>query len=146
MITIQKSKGKRSRQVPVSLEMLTMLRKYWLTHKNQNLIFPSRAPKTFKESSSTTTPMRIDATHSVLRNVVKTLDLKKHVTPHTFRHCYATHLLDGGVNIRLVQLFLGHSSIQTTCIYLHVTKHGLENAFDVISSLTRGNTGGDNDE
>jgi len=134
MLTIRKSKGKRTREVPLPEFTLEKLREYWVTHKNPNFIFPFLG-QNLKEGSAATRHMRKDSVHEALKKVREELGLKKKVTPHTLRHCYATHLLDAGVNIRMVQKFLGHSSIKTTCMYLHVTKFGLEKSVKVMASI-----------
>jgi site-specific recombinase XerD len=60
---------------------------------------------------------------------------KKNVSIHTLRHTYATHLLDQGVNIRLIQRYLGHANIETTMVYLHLTQRGQEDALVRINAL-----------
>jgi site-specific recombinase XerD len=70
-----------------------------------------------------------------LSRVVKELGIKKRVSVHTLRHSYATHLLEAGVNLRLIQKYLGHKSLQTTTIYLHLTRHGEEHAHAQIDAL-----------
>ena len=60
---------------------------------------------------------------------------KREVSIHTLRHSYATHLLESGVNLRAIQQFLGHASLETTMIYLHLTSHGQEDAFARINTL-----------
>ena len=72
-----------------------------------------------------------------LCRVVKELAVKKRVSVHTLRHSYATHLLEAGVNLRLIQEYLGHSSLQTTTIYLHLTSKGKEHAIQTIEHLMR---------
>ena len=74
-----------------------------------------------------------------LRRVLKELpQIKKRVRVHTFRHSYATHLLEAGVNIRLVQQFLGHASLTSTMVYAHVTRAGHEQACLRINDLMQG--------
>jgi site-specific recombinase XerD len=73
-----------------------------------------------------------------LRRVLKQLNLKKRVSIHTLRHSYATHLLEAGVNIRRIQQYLGHSSLKTTMIYLHLTTQGHVNAYAIINDLMKG--------
>ena len=68
--------------------------------------------------------------------------LKKRISTHTLRHSYATHLLEAGVNIRRIQQYLGHSSLNSTMIYLHLTTQGHENAYGIINDLMKG---GDHD-
>ena len=63
-----------------------------------------------------------------MRRVVQELGFRKRITIHTLRHSYATHLLEAGVNLRLIQQYLGHSSLQATTIYLHLTSLGQEQA------------------
>ena len=66
------------------------------------------------------------------------LAIHKKVTPHTLRHCFATHLLDGGTNIRYIQELLGHASIKTTLIYTHVTNHSLSKIQSPLDKLMNG--------
>ena len=60
------------------------------------------------------------------------------VSIHTLRHCYATHLLEAGVNIRLIQQYMGHRFLETTMRYLHLTRKGQEDAFHIIDEAMRG--------
>jgi len=70
-----------------------------------------------------------------MKRVVRDLGIKKKVTIHTLRHSYATHLLEAGINLRLIQQYLGHSSLQATMIYLHLTSLGQEQARATINTL-----------
>lgn len=137
VIRIVKSKGKRTREVPITLFTLLKLRHYWATHRNPNFIFPA-VGQNMKGASTATKHMVLSSIQDVLRKAAQELKLTQKITPHTFRHCYATHLLDAGVNIRMVQLFLGHANIMTTCIYLHVSKNGLSQAVIVITDIFGG--------
>ena len=73
-----------------------------------------------------------------LRRALKQLKFTKRVSIHTLRHSYATHLLEAGVNIRRIQQYLGHSSLNSTMIYLHLTTQGHENAYDIINDMMKG--------
>ena len=72
---------------------------------------------------------------AALRRVVIQLGIKKRVSPHTLRHSYATHLLEAGVNLRVIQKYLGHRSLKATSIYLHLTRDGEEQAHATINVL-----------
>jgi integrase/recombinase XerD len=63
---------------------------------------------------------------------------KRHVSVHTLRHCYATHLLEAGVNRRVIQPYLGHAQLETTMVYLHLTQKGQEDAYQRIDGLMEG--------
>ena len=65
---------------------------------------------------------------------------KRRVTIHTLRHSYATHLLEAGVNLRVIQRYLGHAQIETTMVYLHLTSTGAEDAYEIIDSLMKGDS------
>jgi len=73
-----------------------------------------------------------------LCRVLKQLNIKRRISIHTLRHSYATHLLESGVNIRRIQQYLGHSSLNSTMVYLHLTTQGHEHAYDIINSLMEG--------
>jgi len=70
-----------------------------------------------------------------LSRVAKELNIRKQVSVHTLRHSYATHLLEAGVNLRLIQHYLGHTSLKATMIYLHVTSLGQERARSLIEGV-----------
>jgi site-specific recombinase XerD len=63
---------------------------------------------------------------------------KRRVSVHTLRHAYATHLLEAGVNLRVIQRNMGHARLETTMVYLHLTQKGQEDAFNLINSVMEG--------
>jgi site-specific recombinase XerD len=79
--------------------------------------------------------MAASSAQGAMRQVVAQLGFRKSVCVHTLRHSYATHLLEAGVNLRLIQQYLGHSSLQTTMIYLHLTATGQERAREAIERI-----------
>ncbi len=83
--------------------------------------------------------MAIDSVQGALRQARASAGItKRRVTIHTLRHSYATHLLESGVNIRVIQKYLGHAQLETTMIYLHLTQKGNEDAFSIINDLMKG--------
>jgi integrase/recombinase XerD len=82
--------------------------------------------------------MSYTSVQGALRRVLKQLNIKRRISIHTLRHSYATHLLEAGVNIRRIQQYLGHSNLNSTMVYLHLTTQGHEHAYDIINSLMRG--------
>ena len=82
--------------------------------------------------------MSYTSVQGALRRVLKQLNINRRISIHTLRHSYATHLLEAGVNIRRIQQYLGHSSLNSTMVYLHLTTQGHELAYDIINSLMKG--------
>ncbi len=70
-----------------------------------------------------------------LRQAVKKCKLRKDITLHTLRHSYATHLLEAGVNPRVVQRYMGHSNLETTIAYFHLTQKSAEDSYQIIDGL-----------
>ena len=82
--------------------------------------------------------MSIEGVHGALRRAKLDAGIKKKgVSVHTLRHSYATHLLEAGVNLRVIQKNLGHANIETTMIYLHLTNKGMEDAYQIINSIMK---------
>jgi len=133
-IHVHRGKGAKDRYVPLPDSTLNILRSYWKIHRNPVWIFP-RLGHSGQEGPLATTPMNKGSVQSALGRVVKQLKLKKRISVHTLRHSYATHLLEAGVNIRRIQQYLGHSSLNTTMVYLHLTTQGHQNAYHIINDL-----------
>lgn len=136
-IHVHRGKGAKDRYVPLPESTLHELRSYWAIHRNPTWIFP-RLGRSGKEGPTAQKPLAKASVQGALRRVLKQLKIKKRVSVHTLRHSYATHLLEAGVNIRRIQQYLGHSSLNSTLVYLHLTTQGHENAYGIINDLMKG--------
>jgi len=144
MIHVHRGKGAKDRYVPLPHENLILFRQYWVTHRNPLLIFPALG-RGNKNGPSAKTPMAIGSVQGAFRKAKNKTGIKKRrVSIHTLRHSYATHLLEAGVNIRVIQRYLGHANLETTMIYLHLTQKGQEDAYDIIDNLMKGFTNDNN--
>jgi len=142
-IHVHRGKGAKDRYVPLPEATLDILRSYWKLHRNPIWIFP-RLGHSGKEAPTAQIPMNKGSVQGALRRVLKQLKIKKRISVHTLRHSYATHLLEAGVNIRRIQQYLGHSSLNSTMVYLHLTTQGHERAYQIINGLMKGDGHDDN--
>jgi integrase/recombinase XerD len=110
LIQIRHGKGARDRTVMLSPQLLRILRTYWRLARPETWLFPGRGDK----------PIDVAVLHSACRSAVKAAGLVKHVSVHTLRHSFATHLLESGVDVRIIQVLLGHSDLSTTARYTQV--------------------------
>jgi integrase len=137
-LRVREGKGAKERYVPLPKSTYLLLREYWATHRNPRLLFPALG-KGGRNGPTALKPMGIGSVQAAMQRVLKELPkIRKHATIHTLRHSYATHLLEAGVNIRLVQQYLGHASLVSTMIYLHVTDLGNNDATGRINRLMGG--------
>lgn len=120
MIHVRHGKGNRDRYVPLPQRTLRMLRDYWATHRNPRLLFPAEG-RDHIALSKATEPMSKTSVQNAFRAALKQSGIHKLASVHTLRHSWATHLLEAGVNLRLIQEYLGHSSPATTSVYTHLT-------------------------
>jgi len=112
-IHVRSGKGKKDRYVMLGESLVDLLRQYYQKVRPQGeYLFPGYSPHR---------PICTTAVSQVLRKVVRQTGLAKKVSMHTLRHCFATHLLEAGTDIRILQVLLGHSSIRTTLRYTHIT-------------------------
>jgi integrase/recombinase XerD len=109
-IRIEQGKGKKDRYTILSRQTLEILRKYFKRYHPKQWLFEGRYGHINKR-----------LLNKIIYNAVKKAGINKRVTPHTLRHCFATHLLEQGVSLQVIQQLLGHSNIQTTTIYTHVS-------------------------
>ncbi len=138
MIHVHRGKGAKDRFVPLPVETLGLLRRYWVTHKNPVLIFPALG-RGQNQGAVSKTPMAIASVQGAFRQAMLAAQInKRHVSIHTLRHCYATHLLEAGTNPRVIQRYMGHSKLETTMAYFHLTQKGAEDAYAIINSVMKG--------
>lgn len=116
LISIRRGKGEKDRMVPMASNVLKLLRVYYKEYKPVNYLF----------NGNDNSPYSATSVRNVLKRAVYKSYIKKNVTPHTLRHSYATHLLEKGTDLRLIQVILGHSSVKTTEIYTHVSTKNLQ--------------------
>ena len=134
LVHVHRGKGSKDRYVPLPVKTLTLLREYWATHRNPHWLFPATG-RSGKAAALAHEPMAKASVQGALRKVVEEVGIRKHVSMHTLRHSYATHLLEAGVSLRLIQQYLGHRSLRTTMVYLHLTSQGQEQARAAIEKL-----------
>jgi site-specific recombinase XerD len=124
-------KGGKDRYVPLPQPVLDMLRQYWGTHRDPVWLFPS-THQTVKG------PMDASGLQRAFRAALLDSGIQKPATVHTLRHSYATHLLEAGLNLRLIQLYLGHASPNTTAIYTHLTQPSEDLAIQAVNHVVAG--------
>ena len=111
---IRDGKGGKDRLIPLPQRTLLALRAYWKTHHHPRLLFPSIG----KDNNQ---PMDKGSVQKALKKVVIQCKIHKSISPHSLRHCFSTHLLEQGLDLRSLQLLLGHHSLNTTARYTHLT-------------------------
>jgi integrase/recombinase XerD len=134
MLRVEQGKGGIDREVPLSKKLLGALREYYRWMRPQTYLFPGtvngwRADKPISEK----------IVWQAVRDASVRAGIKKRVTPHTLRHCFATHLLESGADLRSIQMMLGHSDLEATTVYLHLSRHHLQataNPLEQISVLS----------
>lgn len=140
-LSAEETKGHKARVVPLPSGIRNELRAYWLTHRHPHFIFPSLGmgwrdrPETAAKLRDATTHMHHGAAQNCMRLARAAAGLPDRVVCHTLRHCYATHLLDKGVSIRLISSYMGHSSLDITARYLHLTTVNEGHARQAIEQL-----------
>ncbi len=129
-------KAGKDRYVPLPDKVLAMLREHWSTHRSPRWLFPAPTRHGLQYSIARDLgPVTRSSLQSAFRRALIKSGIHKRAHVHSLRHSYATHLLEAGVNLRLIQVYLGHSSARTTQIYTHLTRDILEAAKDPINRL-----------
>jgi integrase/recombinase XerD len=134
MVHVRLGKGGKDRYVPLPQPTLDLLRRYWTTHHNPVWLFPAVGRGGIGERTATV-PMPLSSVQQAFRAALKDAGITKDAQVHTLRHSYATHLLEAGVNLRQIQAYLGHNSVQTTSAYTHLTQISTTQACDAITTL-----------
>jgi site-specific recombinase XerD len=112
MVHVHRGKGAKDRYVPLPTSTLQLLRQHWATHRNRRLLFPADG-RNHQGASTTARPMPPSTVQKPMKQIVEQQNFGKKVSVHTLRHSYATHLLEAGISLRVIQQYLGHSSLQT---------------------------------
>jgi integrase/recombinase XerD len=127
-------KGSKDRYVPLPPKTLDLLREFWKTHRNQIWIFPSPSRNGLDEPIAGM-PISKSSVQTAFREARIEAGINKRASVHTLRHSYATHLLEAGVNLRLIQEYLGHNTPTTTSVYTHLTDRAKSSASQSINLL-----------
>lgn len=120
VIHVRKGKGGKDRQVKLGEQLYNLLRAYWREERMKGTLEPF-APESFLFANATGGPISRMGARYALSLALKEAGISKRVTPHTLRHCFATAQLEAGTQLSVVQAQLGHASIRSTQIYLHVS-------------------------
>jgi integrase/recombinase XerD len=117
---VRGGKGDKDRYVPITHALLGMLRRWWTTHRHPRLLFPNPigGPLQMRQA---TTPMDRSGVQSAMSAAVKEAGIRLRISVHSLRHCFSTHLLELGVDLRELQVILGHVHPETTARYAHLT-------------------------
>ena len=117
VLRVRQGKGRKDRYVMLSPRLLAMLRQYWKAARPTDWLFPGDVPGR---------PLTEASVQRACARAAREAGLGKHVTVHTLRHSFATHLLESGTDIRTIQILLGHRKLETTAIYTHVSPAAVE--------------------
>lgn len=112
VICVHQGKGHKDRQVMLSPKLLELLRIYWKRYRPTVWLFPGARSER---------PISRETVFAICRRAGEAAHLAKPISPHTLRHCFATHLLEDATDLRRIQILLGHRNLKTTSRYLHVS-------------------------
>ena len=126
LIRVEQGKGRKDRYVMLSAQLLAILRTYWRLAKPCHWLFPGRDQDR---------PIDQTVLHAACRSAREAAGLAKRVTVHTLRHSFATHLLEGGADIRIIQVLLGHTNISTTARYTQVSSSTIQKTASPLDRL-----------
>ena len=132
-VHVHLGKGNKDRYVPLPTQTVEQLRRFWVTHRHPVWLFPARTRGGVQFEA--TTAMSSEGVSEAFKAALAESGINKAATVHTLRHSWATHLLEAGVHLRLIQLWLGHSSPKTTAMYTHLTRKAEEVALATLNEL-----------
>ena len=135
LIRVERGKGGRYRHAMLSPELLTLLRAWWQEGRRQGVMLPGGWLFPGQDPSK---PISTRQLSRVVEEAAQTAGITKHVSPHTLRHSFATHLLEAGVDIRVIQVLLGHAKLDNTALYTRVatrTVHSVTSPLDKIVAM-----------
>jgi site-specific recombinase XerD len=126
VLRIEQAKGQRDRFVMLSPRLLALLREYWKAYQPEHWLFPGQTGER---------PMIEASVRHACRKIARDAGVTKRVTLHILRHSFATHLLEDGVDLRSIQMLLGHRSLSTTSLYTHVSAQRLHAVASPLDTL-----------
>ena len=129
ILRVEQGKGRQDRYVMLSHKLLPVLREYWKSYETKHWLFPGRNPER---------PLTRASVHKFFHKARLEAGITKKISVHSLRHSFATHLLESGINIRKIQLLLGHRSLRATQVYTHVAADYLEDTpspLDILPDL-----------
>ena len=134
VLRVRQGKGRKDRDVVLSPSLLTALRDYAKTYRPTKWLFPGKHPDK---------PLSLTTIQRACAPAARKAGIAKPVKTHSMRHCFATHLLEAGTDLRTIQLLLGHTNLQTTAVYLHVATNTLQSTKrmpDLLELAAKGKT------
>ena len=135
MLRVERGKGGVDREVPLSQKLVETLREYYRWMRPQTYLFPGTINNWRVDK-----PITPKVVWMAVREATERAGIRKRVTPHTLRHCYATHLLESGADLRTIQLLMGHVDIEATTVYLHLSRKHLQATANPLDQLTVSST------
>ncbi len=123
LIKITQGKGRKDRYVPLSPKLLVLIKEYYKSYKSKDYLFEGQLGGRYSARSI----------QNIVKNALKKCNIRKKITVHSLRHSYATHLIEQGTDVKLVQEILGHKDVRTTQIYTHISSASIskiKNPFD----------------
>lgn len=127
MICVRQGKGRRDRQVMLSPRLLDVLRSYWKSYRPTAWLFPGERLES---------PITRESVWRICKQAAEAAHLSKSISPHTLRHCFATHLLEDAADLRRIQILLGHRNLKTTAKYLHVSNLAVRSTVSPLDRLS----------
>lgn len=135
LVHVHHGKGGRDRLVPLPDAALALLRAHWRTHRHPRWLFPAPPRYPVPPRRVSERPVGESSLQKAFARAVQASGVRKRAHVHTLRHSYATHLVESGVPLPLVQEYLGHSELSTTAVYTHMTRELRDAALDPINGL-----------
>jgi integrase/recombinase XerD len=127
MLRVEQGKGHKDRYVMLLPRLLELLRDWWRVARPQAWLFPGRDP---------VNPMTSRQLNRACHAAAQMAEIAKRVSPHTLRHSFATHLLEQNIDVRVIQVLLGHAKLDTTALYTRVAVNTIREVMSPLERLT----------